>query len=192
MDEVNAKCRDCLQRMDAGDRQALRSLYDLTLGNCYGLALRIVRDAGIAEDVVAETYMQVWQQVSRFDPARGTPLAWILTICRSRALDALRRADPADTHPDPATLVIEVSAHDDPGALIEALGDSEALREALAALPDEPRQIIGLAFYRGLSHQEIADHTGLPLGTVKSHLRRGQERLRHHLEDRPRSTGVLN
>ena len=87
------------------DQRALADLYDATVSRVYGLALRIVRSRQAAEEVAADVYVQVWKSAASFDPTRGKPVAWLLTICRSRALDYLRREDPADVHPEPETLV---------------------------------------------------------------------------------------
>lgn len=178
MEEFHAICADWLLRMANGDKRALGDFYDATLGNCYGLALRIVRDRGIAEDVVAETYLQIWRSARRFDAARGTPLAWLLMICRSRAIDQTRQRERAVASLEAARVHDEFANHDDPSSLLIAMEQNTALHQALQALPELPRQILGLAFYRGLTHQEIAEYTGLPLGTVKSHIRRGQSRIR--------------
>ena len=169
--------------MAHGDERALGDFYDATLGKSYALALRIVRDPQAAEDVVAETYLQVWREAHHFDATRGNPLAWLLTICRSRALDALRRREPADTHPAPDTLATaQISLTAATEDLVASLQEGHLVREAVTRLPPVSRQLLTLAFFRGLSHQEIAEHTGMPLGTIKSHLRKAQEALRLALE----------
>jgi RNA polymerase sigma factor (sigma-70 family) len=172
-----------LRAMARGDEQALGSFYDATLSRSYALALRIVRDREAAEDVVAETYLQVWREAQRYDSTRGNALAWLLTICRSRALDYLRRLEPVEFHAEPDSLpgadVPRAVATED---LVSALQEGHRVREAVAQLPPVQRQLLALAFFRGLSHQEIAEHSGLPLGTVKSHIRKAQEALRLVLE----------
>ncbi len=169
----------CLKRIGGGDEDALAELYDTTGGRVHGIVLRIVRDTVAAEEVVEDVFFQVWRQALRYDPARGRPLAWILTIARSRALDHLRRADPALCHPEPHTL-LEVEPQDggDPPDLLAACQDSTRVHAALAALDPVPRQLIALVFLRGLTHEEVAQHAGLPLGTVKSHVRRALLSLR--------------
>lgn len=162
-----------------GDEHALGCLYDATLGRVYGLALRITRNAQAAEEVTEDVYWQVWRQALRFDPARGNAMTWLLTIARSRALDSLRRDDEADAHPEPETLIAAEAAHEgDPQDLLEATQRHEALHAALATLDALPRQLLALAFFRGLTHEEIAQQTALPLGTVKSHIRRALTALR--------------
>lgn len=168
-----------LQRIAAGDEAALATLYDATCGRVYGVALRILRNPAAAEEVTEDVFFQVWRQALRYDPARGQPLGWILTIARSRALDHLRRDDPAMLHPEPATL-LEAEPRDDAGPqdLLVACRNNALLHGALAALEPLPRQMIALVFFRGLTHEEVATHAGLPLGTVKSHVRRALLNLR--------------
>jgi len=162
-----------------GDERALGSLYDATLGRVYGLALRITRNAQAAEEVAEDVYWQVWRQALRFDPARGNAMTWLLTIARSRALDSLRREDEADAHPEPETLIgAEIAQEGDPQDLLAASQRNRALHAALETLDALPRQLLALAFFRGLTHEEIAAQTALPLGTVKSHIRRALTALR--------------
>lgn len=164
--------------MTQGDEAAMAMLYDATLGHVYGVAVRITQDQDAAEDVVAETYLQAWQQAGRYSIERGTPLAWLLNMCRSRALDSLRRRATAADKGAREETASSTDAEDDPLSLVIALQAGERLREAIATLPAIVQQLVGMAFFRGLSHQEIARATSLPLGTVKSHLRRAQEVLR--------------
>jgi RNA polymerase sigma-70 factor (ECF subfamily) len=173
-------------QMAAGEEAALGEFYDATLGKVYGLALRITCPTDAAEDVAAEVYTQAWRQAGRYDPARGRPLAWLLTMCRSRALDSLRRRDEADAHPEPETLAEPVEAEGaDPLDMLETVERNGALHTALQALTPIQRQLLALAYYRDLTHQEIAAHAGLPLGTVKSHIRKALLRLRAVLERGP-------
>lgn len=163
----------------ARDENALASLYDAMACRIYGLALRITRNAQTAEEVVEDTFWQIWRQAPRFDPARGNATAWMLTMTRSRAIDALRRTDQAAGDAESGDSAADLA--DGPE---ERLASSEAgkqLDAALAGLEPLPRQLVALAFFRGLSHEEIATHTGLPLGTVKSHIRRALVRLRDTL-----------
>ncbi|MCA1924883.1 MAG: sigma-70 family RNA polymerase sigma factor [Thiobacillus sp.] len=168
-----------IQRMAAGDEAALSRLYDLTLARVYALALRITSRHDLAEEVCIEAYWQAWREAGRYDSARGEPLAWLMMMARSRALDALRRQDRATPCPDPETLFDNESAPDtSPLDCLLAAERASALGRALAQLTPIQRQMVGLAFYRDLSHQEISNETGLPLGTVKSHLKRAQDTLR--------------
>ncbi len=161
-----------------GDERALGLLYDATLGRVYGMALRITRQPATAEEVAEDVYWQVWRQALRFDANRGNAMTWLLTIARTRALDALRRRDEAESHPEPEILLDALPGGDaDPQNLLEATRRSESLHAALAQLDALPRQLLALAFFRGLTHEEISTQMSLPLGTVKSHIRRAMAAL---------------
>ena len=165
-----------------GDEKALGAFYDATVSRVFGLALRIVRQRDAAEEVAEDVYMQVWQQAGRFDASRGKPLTWLLTICRSRALDYLRREDEAVSHPEPETLTVEpYDERADPQDMLLAMERNSRLYAILDKLLPIQRQLLALAFFRGLTHQEIADHTRLPLGTVKSHVRKALDEMREQL-----------
>ncbi|MDB5799285.1 MAG: polymerase, sigma-24 subunit, subfamily [Rhodocyclales bacterium] len=173
-----------IERITRQDEAALNSLYEATVGRVYGLSLRITRNAELAEEVAEDTFWQVWRQAPRFDPTRGTALAWILTMARSRALDALRARDPAIATEDMTALLDARGASDEgPEDLLSAVQSEHRLHSALEQLDPQPRQLIALAFFRGFTHEEITLHTGIPLGTVKSHIRRGLNTLRTLLSE---------
>jgi len=176
---LDAELSAAVARMALQDQRALERLYDLTFGKVYAVALRIVRIAAAAEDVVEETYWQAWREASRYDPARGRALTWLLTICRSRALDALRRREPAETAGGPDAQELDMSAENaDPYDLLDALERSSAVHAAVALLKPQARQLVALAFFRGLTQQEIADACKMPLGTVKVTLFRAYQQLK--------------
>jgi RNA polymerase sigma factor (sigma-70 family) len=173
-----------LRGMITRDQEALSRLYDATASRLYGVALRIVRQAELAEEVVSDTYFQAWRDCGRYDATRGKVLAWLLIICRSRALDALRRRDEALSHPDPHELSGEPSdPRENPQDLLSAVQESTVLHAALLTLSPLQRQLVALAFFRGLSHSEIEEHTGIPLGSVKTHIRKALSVLRGALGD---------
>lgn len=172
---------DLLQRIAQGDQTAVTELYDATSHVVFGLALRVLGDRAIAEDVVVEVYSQVWGQAQTYDAQRGTPLSWLLTVTRSRAIDALRsrqrvqRIEPLETAAD---------APDSTPGPEDILGTAERRRvvsQALANLSPDQRQVIEMAYYSDLSHSEIALRLGQPLGTVKTRIRTGLLRLRELL-----------
>lgn len=180
--DTESELRRMLAAIAKGDEQALGALYDATVGRVYGLALRIVRRREAVEEVVEDVFLQVWQQAGRYDIARGKPLTWLLTITRSRALDYLRRDDEALVHPEPETLVAEPGdERANPQDLLLALERNSRLYAMLEQLIPVQRQLLALAFFRGMTHQEIAEHTHLPLGTVKSHVRKALDKMREHL-----------
>ena len=166
------------ERIIKQDQKALAKLYEQTVGRVYGLALRISRNEAAAEEIAEDVYLQVWKSAATYSAERGHPLAWMMVITRSRALDYLRREDPAESHPEPETLADYAEAGNDPRDLLEAMQDGTALHAAIAKLPALQRQLLALAFFQGLSHSEIASHAQLPLGTVKTHLRRALGSLR--------------
>ena len=158
------------------DEEALAQLYEQLSGRVYAVALRITRKVACAEEVMQDTFWQVWRQAPRFDPLRGSAVAWVLMMARSRALDAVRaRArDPAQIgqQAEDDDESFADAAAEDPLDLLQAVQRDGALHAQLAKLDPLRRQLVALAFFRGMSHDEIAVHTGLPLGTVKSHFRR--------------------
>jgi RNA polymerase sigma-70 factor (ECF subfamily) len=171
----------------AGDVRAFEAFHDASHAGAHALARRIVPATDL-DDVLAEAYLQAWQQCARFDPARGRAAAWLLTIVRSRALDLLRRqaVSPLQT----ADVAVAVDADGDaaaadplpgPEALLDLAERGSRLHAALATLTAQERWLLGLAFFRDLSHAQIAQCTGLPLGTVKSVILRAQARLRARL-----------
>lgn len=164
------------------DERALVALYDATFSLVFGLVRRIVRNTAIAEEVVEDAYFQVWRQAVRFDPARGKALAWLLAMARSRAIDTLRREarfrhDPLEDEP-----AMEIASEAVPvDELLDLARHRSDLHQALMLLGAQPRQLVSMAFLRGLSHEEIAQQMRLPLGTVKSQIRRALQSLRQIL-----------
>lgn len=177
--QLDAELRAVIARIALQDERALERLYDLTAGKVYAVALRILRNAETAEEVVEDTYWQAWREASRYDPTRGRALTWLLTICRSRALDALRRREPAEATGDFESLQSDVAAEkSDPYDLLDAIQRSSAIHAAIKMLKPQVRQLVAMAFFRGLTHQEIADACDMPLGTVKITLFRACEQLK--------------
>lgn len=172
----DGRLRACITQIVRQNEQALAELYEMTAGRVYALALRITRNVQTAEEVVEDTFWQVWRQAPRFDDARGSVVGWILTITRSRALDALRRGDRAE--PLDEERLADLASGEDPQDLLAAVQREHRLHAALRELEPLPRQLLALSFFRGLSHEEIASQMSMPLGTVKSHIRRSLLRLR--------------
>lgn len=171
-----------LGRMAKGDQSALATLYDNTNRLVYGLILRVLGDSSTAEEVLLDVYTQVWRQAASYDNVRGTPLAWLTTIARSRAIDRLRsgwqdrqRKEPLDAVNDRETGVAN------PEEMTVASELQRFVREALSSLSPEQREVIELAYYGGLSHSEIAAKLNQPLGTVKTRTRLGMIKLREVL-----------
>lgn len=168
--------------MGGGDAAALSDLFEYTFMQIRAQARAMLRNRADAEDVVAAVYETAWRYAGRYDPQRGRVTAWLLVMCRSRALDLLRKARRQCAHREAVVTAIgaETAAHD-------FTHDTEArtasdLTQALATLPSLRRRILTLAYFKGWTHAQIAASVELPVGTVKSHLRRSLVVLRRHLE----------
>ncbi|MBB3005752.1 RNA polymerase sigma factor [Cupriavidus alkaliphilus] len=175
-----------LQAVAVGERQALRALYDLTATKLFGLALRITGRRDWAEDVVQESFVSIWHHAGDYRPQLAAPMTWMTAIVRNRALDCLRRAaaarvpQTAEPEQDLAEWLADDAAG--PAELAEASQQARALNRCLQRLEQSQRQAIVLAYLQDLSHAELAERLRAPLGTVKSWIRRGLERLRSCME----------
>lgn len=170
-----------IQRVVAGDQQALGELYDRWSKPAFSLARRVCADEGLAEDVVQEVFIAFWREPGRFDPARGAFGSWLLTLVHHKAVDAVRRESAIRRRTVPAAEDGEEwSVAPGPGADQAALGAVVAgqVRDALGRLPNEQREALALAYYGGYTQREVATLTGVPLGTVKSRMFTGVQRLR--------------
>ena len=171
---------DLMTLVEHKNADAFAILYDRHGGIAYSLARRIVGDSAVAEDVTQEAFLSLWRSGARFDPARGSVRSWTLGIVRNRAIDALRRsagAAPKLDLDDEALLAQEPApASSDAEAIRRETADR--VRGALRELPAEQSQVIGLAYFGGFTHTEIAEILGMPLGTVKGRMRLGLEKIR--------------
>jgi RNA polymerase sigma-70 factor (ECF subfamily) len=146
------------------------------------LAVRILRDEDHAEEVLIDVYMQVWRRAAEYSAARGKPSAWLLTIARTRAIDRLRAKRSRSAREEPIGEQLDaVASADDPEAASARNEGRRRVLAAIATLPAEQKRAIELAFFPGLSHAEIADKLGEPLGTVKTRIRLGMMKLREVL-----------
>lgn len=176
--EFEARLREWIAGVTRRDEASFTELYNATVHRAWSVAMRIVRQQEAAEEVVEDCYWQVWREAERFDAARGRVLTWILTICRSRALDYLRRKDIAEPVADIESLrSAELAEDEDPLDILGATERASAVHRALAALKPKERQLIALAFFRGLTHQEIADACRMPIGTVKTTMHKAFRQL---------------
>lgn len=171
-----------IRRVAGGDRTALRLVYDETAPKLFGVLLRILRDRSEAEDVLQEIYLTVWQKAAAFDETRASPITWLVAMARNRAIDRLRatagarRNEPieaAEAVADPMPLA---------DAVVATAQENERLQSCLDTLEAHQSAAIRAAFLRGLTYEQLAERTGVPLGTMKSWIRRGLAKLRACLE----------
>jgi len=181
-EKARASLSAALQRVALGEKQALESVYDATSSKLYGICLRILRDRQEAEDVLQDVYLGVWRRAGSFDPARASPITWLATLARNRAIDRLRslrragRTDPVEAAfdlPDPSP---------DALAALEQREDSRRLAGCLGELEQRASAAIRAAFFGGFTYSELAERSGVPLGTMKSWIRRGLEKLKDCLQ----------
>ncbi|TAG81555.1 MAG: sigma-70 family RNA polymerase sigma factor [Betaproteobacteria bacterium] len=181
---LNCELTELVRTSATGDARAFERFYERTIHFAFAAARRIVGEA-YADDVLAESYFQAWRDASRYDAARGNPIAWLVTIVRSRSLDRLRqeslRHGGLSGAPDFDFAALEDRTLPGPDSLIEHVQAKSALHVAMAELSANERWCLGLAYFRDLSHAEIAATTGLPLGTVKTLISRSQQKLRNVL-----------
>jgi RNA polymerase sigma-70 factor (ECF subfamily) len=181
-----ARDRELLARVARGDVAALRSLYDQHAPRAITIAFRILRNREEAEDIVQETFLEVWRRAAQFDPGRGGAVAWVVTIARSRAIDRLRSRSIAGRTIASAAEEAEAMspvAPPTPALEVERRRDERRVAAALGALPPAQRRTIELAYFEGLSQSEIAAKTGCPLGTVKMRVKLAMAKLAALLGD---------
>lgn len=173
---------DALGATAHGDRAGLQTVFDRTSGKLMGICVRLLGDREEAEDVLQDVYVTVWQRADTFDPDRASAITWLATIARNRAIDRLRsrRARPVTAPADEALVV----ADDGPDGFAVAAATQEGaqLRSCLGELQDPAQGMIRAAFFEGLAYSQLADRAGVPLGTMKSWIRRGLQQLRQCLE----------
>ena len=176
-DDARERLVDALVRVARGDRAALGDVYSATSAKLFGVCLRILPDREEAEDVLQEAYLTVWRKAAAFDPSRGSPITWLVTLARNRALDRLRSRRTISSEPiDLAETVADEAIPAD--SLIEKNQEAARLAACLRELQPADTILIRAAFYQGSSYPELADRAALPLGTVKSRIRRALLKLR--------------
>jgi RNA polymerase sigma-70 factor (ECF subfamily) len=178
-DDASADLATLIRRCAEQDRAAFRHLYDRQAGRLHGIAIRITRQPALAADAVHDTFMALWQHAASFDPARGSAEAWLTSITRYRALDIARRRTR-----EVVGVEIPETPDPEPDALAKLTGGAEvaALRRCLETLEPDRRGLVVAAFVDGLSHADLARKLAMPLGTVKSTIRRALAALKRCLE----------
>ncbi|NNC24102.1 sigma-70 family RNA polymerase sigma factor [Salinisphaera sp. USBA-960] len=163
-----------------GDRIAFEKLYAATSSQLYASVLRILRSPERAQDVLQDAYVRIWQKAGTYAPERGAPLAWLKAVARYRGLDALRRKRPEVPMPEEPDMVARLLEDDQslsPDEKNENQQSLDVVNKCLQTLQAKQRESVVLAYYQGLTHQELAERMNAPLGTVKSWVRRGLARL---------------
>lgn len=180
---LNQTLLQLLADIAEGEQAAFSRLYDQTNRAVFGLALRILSDRETAEEVTLDVFLQVWRQAASYDLSRGTPLAWLMMMTRSRAIDRLRSATHRTHETDDLETVSLTTAADEatPEEASIFAERRKQVRAALTKLTNDQRVLLETAYFEGLSHAEIAQRFQLPLGTVKTRIRAGMLLLRKHL-----------
>ncbi len=181
--ERNARLMELLARTALADQKAFAELYRLTSAHLYAVALRILRESAAAEEVLQESFVNIWNHAGSYVAAKSQPFTWLTSIVRNRCLDQLRRREvetvTLDDEDEGTALRDEAPT---PLEMLVSGADARAVKACVEALDAGQKQALALAFYRGLSHSELAAHLKQPLGTVKSWVRRGLERLKACLD----------
>nr|WP_249778289.1 sigma-70 family RNA polymerase sigma factor [Phenylobacterium glaciei] len=170
-----------MPRIAAGDRAALRQLYQATSAKLFGVCLRILSNRDESEDVLQEVYITIWRRADRFEAGRASVMTWISTIARNRAIDRLRARGPLAYAEQVEELEID-DGQPRADTLLEAAQDGEALGKCLSELDDRTEKVIRTAFFEGVTYEALAARMDAPLGTVKSWIRRGLAKLKGCLE----------
>jgi RNA polymerase sigma-70 factor (ECF subfamily) len=175
--QPGAPLESLLARTALGDRSAFAELYRATSAKLFAVSLRIVRERGLAEEVLQDSFVNIWNHAADYAREKSAPMTWMATIVRNRSLDIVRRSrEEPDIDDTLAQNLADESASPEREAAERAA--AHTLRDCLAELEAEQRQTVALAFFHGLTHSELARHLRRPLGTVKTHIRRGLLKLK--------------
>ncbi len=170
-----------MERIAAGDRDALRQLYQATSAKLFGVCLRILSDREESEDVLQDVYVTIWRRADRFDGARASVMTWVSTIARNRAIDRLRARGPLAYAEQVDDLEI-ADGQDSAESLLSAADDRSRLQGCMSELDDRTQSVIRTAFFEGVTYEALAQRMDAPLGTVKSWIRRGLAKLKGCLQ----------
>ena len=174
---TRADLSDLLARVARQDKAAFAALYSATSAKLYGIVLRICRRPDVGQELLQEVYIRIWQRAGDFDPARSSPITWMATIARNRALDEVRLKRPLSLEDEPSALEVADPARL-PSEWAELADDARRLEECLAALEPDKSDIIRLAYSAGLSREELATRYGRPVATIKTWIHRGLKQLK--------------
>ena len=172
---------ELLRSSSRGDQAAFARLYDATAARVHGLVLRVVRDPAQAEEVTQEAFLEIWRTASRFDDQRGSALSWLLTIGHRKAVDRVRAAEASSRRDTRYHDTNQPVAHDETAEAATATFEAQRVRHAMQSLTQVQREAIGLAYFGGYTHTEVATMLDLPIGTAKTRIRDGLIRMRDTL-----------
>jgi RNA polymerase sigma-70 factor (ECF subfamily) len=167
-----------LARVATGDKRAFAELYDATAPRIYGLVRRLLIDPAQSEEVTQEIYLEIWQTATRYKPERGSAMSWMLTMAHRRAVDRVRASQASRDRDSKIGIRDYDREYDQVAEHVEITMEGERVKRALQGLTELQRQAVELAYYRGLSHSEIATELHVPVGTIKTRIRDGMIRLR--------------
>ncbi|MFC7824023.1 sigma-70 family RNA polymerase sigma factor [Streptomyces sp. NPDC057375] len=167
-----------IREVALGDQDSFAVVYDAVAGSVLGVARAVLRDQAQSEEVAQEVLVEVWRTAPRYRPERGTVVNWILTLAHRRAVDRVRSVEAAAARDHRAALLDRTPEYDEVTEQVETRLEREQVRRCLRTLTEIQRQSVNLAYYRGLTHRQVAEALALPLGTVKTRLRDGLIRLR--------------
>ena len=179
---VNARLAALLAQAGLGNRAAFADLYESTKSKLFAVTLRIVRERHIAEEVLQDSFVNIWNNATKYAVAQSAPMTWMTAIVRNRSLDFVRRPFLEVQDEDDYFAINMEDERPGPDDQLVARRDQVRIERCMKGLDGEQQQTISLAFFQGLSHSEVADHLGKPLGTVKTHIRRGLLKLKGCLE----------
>ncbi|QYZ66949.1 MAG: RNA polymerase sigma factor [Gammaproteobacteria bacterium (ex Lamellibrachia satsuma)] len=178
----NEQLKALLAACTLKDRRAFAQLYEMTSAKLYGVILRILIRDEWAQDCLQEAYIKIWNSAGSYRPYLASPITWMATIARNQALDLLRRRRREVQMAEPEKLLEASDSKTMPLERLQQSDEGRRLNDCLEQIKSQQRQVIALAYFKGLTHEELASQTGTPLGTVKTWIRRGLEQLKRCLE----------
>lgn len=178
----NSRLAGLLEQIAGGNQEAFAELYDLTKGLVFGLVCRILGDQGLAEEVLMDVYMQIWQQAKNYNPERGVAISWVVMLARCRAIDRKRSARYLKYEQGDLESVFDLEVEAENPEQVSLFSEKRRqVRTVLAGLSKEQREVIEIAYFGGYTQTEIADRLGIPLGTVKTRMRTGLMKMKESL-----------
>jgi RNA polymerase sigma-70 factor, ECF subfamily len=188
----NERLAQLLSRASLGDRPAFAALYEATKSKLFAVSLRIVRERHIAEEVLQESFVSIWNHAADYATHKSAPMTWMTTIVRNRSLDIVRRPHVEVADEDDFFQLNMEDERPTPPDELSAKRDQAEIVRCMENLDDDQQRAISMAFFNGLSHTEVADKIGKPLGTVKTHIRRGLMKLKDCLDGHVTRDGEVN